>query len=38
MSQQYFELYIELSAQILEGAIGRTISWDILGVKFFGDT
>lgn len=38
LPQQYFDLYIELSSQILEGAIGRPIPWDILGVKFFEDT
>lgn len=38
LPQQYFDLYIELSAQILEGGIGRPVPWDILGVKFFEDT
>lgn len=38
LPQQYLEFYIELSAQIPEGGIGRPILWDTLGVKFFEDT
>lgn len=38
LPQQYFALYVELSAQILERGIGRPIPWDITGVKFFEDT
>lgn len=35
LPQQYSELYIELSTQILQGGTGRPIPWDILGVEFF---